>query len=142
MSHLTRALRDSNNSNGSNSSRNKDQLPSTAAAQCNAQQQQQQCQSYSSAEYEERCEAVLTKVYSSCFKVKEHVALAESEVGLLGLGGLLGCVCVCMCVWGGAVCSQGSMYCGPPPLHAFCVRVQPFVEMPLQCSTHPLTPWN
>jgi hypothetical protein len=54
------------------------------------QQQQQQAQQGVEAsvswqsfmeQYEERCEAVLTKVYQSMFKVKEHVQLAESEVG-------------------------------------------------------------
>jgi hypothetical protein len=30
--------------------------------------------------YEVRCEAVLTSVYQSMFKVKDHIALAESEV--------------------------------------------------------------
>jgi hypothetical protein len=79
VSHLTQALR--------GSSRNKDQLPSTAAHSNGQQQQQQQRQPYSSQDYEERCEGVLTKVYSSCFKVKDHVALAESEVGV-GEGGV------------------------------------------------------
>jgi hypothetical protein len=47
------------------------------------QQQQRQQKSYSQFmdEYEERCEAVLTKVYQSMFKVKEHMQLSESEVG-------------------------------------------------------------
>jgi hypothetical protein len=34
--------------------------------------------------YEERCEGVLTQVYQSMFKVKEHAQLAESEVRARG----------------------------------------------------------
>ena len=61
---------------------------SQAVVALGSQQQQQDQQGGMSYKafmdsYEERCEAVLTKVYQSMFKVKEHVALSESEVSIL-----------------------------------------------------------
>jgi hypothetical protein len=61
---------------------------SQAVVALGSQQQQQDQQGGMSYKafmdsYEERCEAVLTKVYQSMFKVKEHVALSESEVRIL-----------------------------------------------------------
>lgn len=80
VSQLTQALLTHNGGSSSYGRR-------MAVQQQQSQQQQQEQGEQAAAaydsfmrSYEERCEDCLTRVYSSMFKVKEHVALAESEV--------------------------------------------------------------
>jgi len=100
VSRLTQALQQASSTKGFNqvsgpAISDRQQQQQHPSVQSQQQQQQQQGQpppqsvSYQQfmAEYEERCEAVLTKVYQSMFKVKEHVQLSESEVS--GVSGRL-----------------------------------------------------
>jgi hypothetical protein len=95
VSHLTSALRSSSNKGAGDHaagkpwgvSRQQSQLRQRSQHLEQPQQQQQLVQQQDQKsfkqfmdEYEERCEAVLTKVYQSMFKVKEHMQLSESEV--------------------------------------------------------------
>lgn len=98
VSHLTSALRSSSNKGAADHAAGKPWGLSRQQSQVRQrsqhleqpqqlQQQQVQQQDQKSFkqfmdEYEERCEAVLTKVYQSMFKVKEHMQLSESEVSI------------------------------------------------------------